>query len=182
MKTRRDIFGGLMLAAAALVCLTGCKKDDEGEKITLGVDFEQTAGMQKTYVGNGDRTIYWNTDDAVLVNGEKYPVNEGAVEVKLANSYYAVYPATEANKNVTANGGTVVIPATQTYAADANGIQQLNGPMAARLDGKSGTLYFRNLYSLLKVTVAADGKDFTVNSITVTATDETPEALAGSYT
>ena len=177
MKTRRDIFGGLMLAAAALVCLTGCKKDDEGEKVVLGADFEQTAGTQKTYVGNGDRTIYWNTDDAVLVNGEEYTVNEGAVEVKLANSYYAVYPATEANKNVTADGGAVVIPATQEYTKK-DGHQVLGGPMAARLDNKTGRLLFRNLYAVIKVTVQAGSTDFNLSSITVESTNG--KALAGT--
>ena len=188
MKTRRDIFGGLMLAAAALVCLTGCKKDDEGEKITLGVDFEQTAGMQKTYVGNGDRTIYWNTGDKVFVNGDdvEYTVKEGAVEVVLnKDGYAAVYPATGDNsltyngevsgKNCT--GGTVVIPATQNYT-EKDGHQVLGGPMAARLDSKTGRLLFRNLYAVIKVTVQAGSTDFNLSSITVESTNEVN--LAGS--
>ena len=187
-----------MLAAAALVCLTGCKKDDEGEKITLGVDFEQTAGMQKTYIGNSDKTIYWSTDDNVQVNGTNYLVHDGVVEVNMCDDgYAAVYPATntltyssETHSGKTCIGGSVVIPATQTYAADANGIQQLNGPMAARLDTKTGRLLFRNLYAVIKVTVdnRAYEQPFTLNSITlesangVNLTGTQPFTFSGSTT
>ena len=183
MKTRRNIFGGLLMAAAALLCLTGCKKDDEGEKVTLGVDFEQTAGAQKTYIGNGEKTIYWSTDDSVQVNGNNYLVHDGVVEVALSESgYAAVYPRT-AQLNGSGNactGGTVEIPSVQTLRTDANGMQRLDAPMAARLDSKTGRLLFRNLYAVIKVKVqpASEGNlhdKFVLNSIVV----ESDKPLSG---
>ena len=179
MKTRKKIYGGLLMAAAALLCLTGCKKDEEGEKIMLGTQFEKAVSAQKTCLGEGN-TVCWSAGDKVNVNGTEYTVSaDGSVAVAENDNYYAVYPYEGSSADI--NSGTVTVPATQPYTLE-NGKQVLNGPMAARLDASSGILYFKNLYSLLKVTVSADDKDFTVNTITVTATGANARALAGSYT
>ena len=179
MKTRKKIYGGLLMTAATLLCLAGCKKENEGEKIMLGTQFEKAVSAQKTCLGEGN-TVCWSAGDKVNVNGTEYTVAaDGSVAVAENDNYYAVYPYEGSSADI--NGGTVTVPASQTYTLE-NGKQVLNGPMAARLDSDRGTLHFKNLYSLLKVTVSADDKDFTVTSITVTATGDNARALAGSYT
>lgn len=175
MKTRK-IYGGLLMAAAALLCLAGCKKENEGRNVTLKVAFEQTAG-QKMYLGPGN-AVYWYNDEAVNVNGhDTCKVINGLVSVPEAASYAAVYPATG---SVTSEGGSVTIPRVQHYKA-IDGQQQIEAPMAAYLDAGSGVLMFRNLASLMRIRVTNPSatENLTLKSVTLMAGTR---PLSGTYT
>ncbi len=172
MNTNRKMFSGIMLAAAALLTLSGCKKE-EGEKVVLSAEFEQPAGLQKTYIN--DHSVRWTQGDTVRVNGtgEAVAVNDGTVEVEVNENGYAVaYPFTGSTlsgsgKNCT--GGTVEIPFLQTYTLTAGGQQKMCSPMAARLDEASGRLYFKNLHSIIRVDVTTGSEAFALESITITS-------------
>ena len=175
MRTRK-IYGGLLMAAAALLCLAGCKKENEGRNVTLKVAFEQTAG-QKMYLGPGN-AVYWHNDEAVNVNGyDTCKVINGLVSVPEAASYAAVYPATG---SVTSEGGSVTIPRVQHYKA-IDGQQQIEAPMAAYLDAGSGVLMFRNLASLMRIRVINPSatENLTLKSVTLMAGTR---PLSGTYT
>ena len=171
MKTIRNmkIKCGLLMAAAALLCLAGCKKENEGgngEKVVLGLEFEKAVSGQKTYIDAGG-FIGWHDGDSIKVNGETCYIHGDKVEVEAADQYIATYPVQSYFESpiMTQN----MIPSEQEYVLDGNGRQVVNGPMIARLDSRSGRLYFKNVYSLLKVTVSADDQPFTVRSIQVDA-------------
>ena len=172
MNTRRKMFSGLVLAAAALLALSGCKKD-EGEKVVLSAEFEQPAGGQKTYIN--DHSVRWTSGDKVRVNAatEAVAVSDGAVEVTANDNGYAVaYPfenSTLSGSGSECTGGSVVIPADQAYATTEGGQQKMSSPMAARLDAASGRLYFKNLHSLIRVDVTTGDEAFDLESITITS-------------
>lgn len=173
MNMKSRFIGGMILAAAALLCFSSCKKENDEGMATLDVAFENSAN-QKVYYDWANDAINWNAGDKVKINGSEYTVTSGKVEVNAKSTgYAAVYPSTQTG--VTANSGTgfttgnVTIPTNQTYTV-SSGKQIIDARLAARLDTKEGTLKFRNMYAVVHVTIMNDagtGKNFTCNSIEV---------------
>lgn len=159
------IYSSLVLAAAAMLCLSSCKKENEGESVTLKVQFEQNAA-QKIYLSDGNTVNYFQ-GETIQINNALYPVVNAAVQkVSAASNYVAVYPAS--NTGFTSAGGSVSIPSVQTYS-EINGRQNVEAPMVAYLSTSTGTLMFRNTASLLRVRVVnpSNTQTFNIESILV---------------
>ena len=184
MKTMKFL-ACLCFGMSVLILNSGCEKETLDNPIQLGVQFENTNGNQKVYVDG--KKMWWNDGDRVLVNGLECNVNATSGEITAnenENGYAAVYsPAGGASLNgsgKTSTGGAYRIPTMQSYVLDASNHQIIQAPMAALLDTKFGNLCFRNLFSLVKVTVANPRKDraFTIKKIRV----ESPTGnLSGEY-
>ena len=154
----------LLLLAAVLLSLTGCKKDNEksgpsGETVTLSATL---GGGEKTEIDGFD--MKWSAGDAVNINGTPYTAKfdfgyETATfdNVTSADTYKAYYPAD------LYQSGKYVLPATQTYAGNT---LSLVNPMYAVTTTK--TLQFHNICALVKLQVTGTG---TVKQIVVTSTD-----------
>lgn len=166
------IISTLAVVAAAFCCLAGCEKDKTTQTLQIVTPGFENESNQKVYLENTKPT--WNADvDQVRINttqvctvtynGTRYEVNPNP-----ANAYYAIFPTSNGN-TAGANGGTVVIPATQTYSEYSSGKQKIIAPMAACLNSSNGNLVFHNVCSLLKVIVQNYNttNNITVNSITV---------------
>ena len=169
-----------LIGMTLLVCLAGCKKDEQSVLHIARADY-QPQQVEKTYIGLGldDMVAYWDDTDHVKINGSKYPLSNVSVtqaeasDVPSVNGgYAAVYPSGSfTGSGGSATGGSVDIPDLQTYRVK-NGKQIINAPMAAKLPSTSGVLYFRNVASLLRIAVMNGNESshsFTVNSISVTA-------------
>ena len=175
---KKVIYKGLVALLAASCCMTACQKEED--TIRLSADFENSNQSQESKTLLYQNHVVWVDGDSIIVNNAKFKVDatSGTVEVPVSDKGYAALykgSATSASLNgVGGNctGGSVVIPNYQSYSKDENyEIQQLQGPMVARLDDGEGRLQFRNLYSVVKITVKNPhiGKNFMVNSIDVTA-------------
>ena len=151
--------------------MTGCQK--EQGSITLKAVISQDS---KAYIGT-DNYPFWNDDDAVNINGVRYDFEEGSVAETYAkitevttnrNGYYAIYPSRIVNSME--NGvASITIPTEQTYKL-VDGKQRLDIPMAAFTTGN--TLYFKNLCSIVRVTVNNNtGSDLILNSIILSVDD-----------
>lgn len=178
---KRIIYKGIVATLALLCCTTSCQKDNN--VVRLSADFEQpgTEQDQKTFVYHN--MVNWNTGDKVKVNGTDCVVHEGVVEAPVNEKGYAALYGTGSLNGIGCNctGGSVTIPDQQTFIRGDYGFQKLDGPMVARFDGENGRLQFRNLYSVIKVTVKNPhiGREFYVTSIRVTASHTN---LAGTMT
>lgn len=150
------IISTLAVVAAALCCLAGCEKDKTTQTLQIITPGFENESNQKVYLEN--TKPIWNADvDQVRINttqvctvtynGTRYEVNPNP-----ANAYYAIFPTSDGN-TAGANGGTVVIRATQTYSEYSSGKQNIIAPMAACLNSSNGNLVFHNVCSLLKVIV-----------------------------
>ena len=117
----------LMLLAAALLVVAGCKKDDKnanGEKMTFNAGFEK--GGAKTEInGYG---LSWKQGDQVSINGSIFTAqNDGPATTlvgdevgKVDGLYKAYYPAG------IDNGGTPTLPSIQTYSGnDLSGVNPM---------------------------------------------------------
>lgn len=162
----------LMFAVVAL-CFTACKKDDLDGKVSLGVAYEPTSTAKSHIEGF---TIVFDADDTIKLNDQICLLTGEKLEVEESDDYWAVFPKT-ATLNASTMKGTVQIPTTQYYEL-VDGNQRLNGPMAAHLTASRGTLYFKNLYSVLKVEVSAFDKAVEIHQIKV-STLTSGGALAG---
>lgn len=158
-----------LLATCAL--MTSCKKDQG--PITLSAELE-TVGNSKVHMENLYPT--WDNGDAVWVNGyqEAVTVNGNNASIQIADDhgasgrFLAVYPYNSV-KVADETTVTITIPTTQEWAEDASHNQKINMPMAASTT--NSTLKFRNLCSLMKVTVQNEtGEDITLYNVTLTAT------------
>lgn len=171
-----------LVGMTLLVCLAGCKKDEQSVLQIARADY-QPQQVEKTYIGQGldDMVAYWQTTDQVNINGTTCNISDVNITQAKAvgatpqnGGYAAVYPSGSfTGSGGSATGGSVTIPASQTYSV-VDGRQVINAPMAAKLPATSGVLYFRNVASLLRIAVMngnENSKTFTVNSITVTASD-----------
>lgn len=172
-----------ILAASLLLCFTSCKKNKETEMVTLKLALEQPIdpSNQKVYLDD-QKLVCWYTDDEIKIhNGSSTSTSQvlnQTATVAQGTNYTAVYPAANSlgTANTVSNGSvTVTIPAVQTYVEGADGRQNLKDlPMGAYLTsndaGNVPVLMFRNLASLIKVTVENPSSQhpFRVNSIKLT--------------
>ena len=156
----------LMLLAAALLVVAGCKKDDKnanGEKMTFNAGFDK--GGAKTEINDYD--LSWKQGDQVSINGSIFTAqNDGPTTTlvgdevgKVGGLYKAYYPAG------IYNGGTPTLPSTQTYSGnDLSGVN----PMYAQ--GSTTDLTFSNICAVLKLQLKLTSMvEKTVNEIRVTA-------------
>ena len=153
----------IMLLAAALMIVTGCKKDNNnanGEKMTFSADFDN--GSAKTEIDG--LNMSWNKGDAVMINGKVFTADQAGASTTLSGDqvsqqgglYKAYYPAD------IYNDGTLTLPATQTY----NG-KNLSGVNPMYTQSGSTSLTFSNLCAIVKLQLTDSDK--TVKEIRVTA-------------
>lgn len=157
----------IMLLAAALFVIAGCKKDDNNaKKMTFTSDF---GGGAKTEIN--DHSMKWTTGDDIIVNDETFACEvkeEGAraeFTGKVVESPYdAYYPTSIWNE------GTPTLPSTQYYAE--NNLSRVS-PMYAHSENTS--LLFHNICVLVKLDLKGIG---TVKTITASA----DQPLSGEFT
>lgn len=177
---RYNTIASLFLATAML--FAACEKDENGlVSLNVEVDNYTGAGNTKMYVDENNYT-HWTTGDQVNINGNSNTCSLNLTGEKAQitgvpssdNGYVAIYPAGIANNfSATYSAVTVTLPSTQNYSEDGSGKQIINAPMCAYCSENDNTLTFRNLCSLLKVTVNNDrDEDITMQSITVTSADK----------
>lgn len=159
-----------LLLAAALLIVTGCKKDDnnvEGERMTFSAGFDN--GGAKTEINGLD--MLWNKGDAVMINGKTFTADEGGAITTLSGEkthqegglYKAYYPAS------IWNSGTLTLPATQAY----NGTN-LSGVNPMYAQSENTNLTFSNLCALVKLQLTGSK---TVTEIRVSA----DQPLSGEF-
>ena len=161
-----------MLLAAALLVVTGCKKDDkttEGEKMTFSAGFDN--GGAKTEINDVTLAMSWTKDDAVMINGKTFTADKGGASTTLSGEktyqegglYKAYFPAS------IWDNGTLTLPATQTY--NGTNLSGVN-PMYAQSENTS--LTFSNLCSMVKLQLTGTK---TVTEIRVSA----DQPLSGEF-
>lgn len=161
----------IMLLAAALMVVTGCKKDNnnavDGEKMVFNAGFGN--GGAKTEINGFD--MNWTKGDVVVINGGDFAADSDGASTKLIGDpvekegdlYKAYYPKAICNE------GNLTLPATQTY----NGTKLASvNPMYAQ--SESTTLEFHNICALVRVDLKGSGS---VKSIEVKAN----EPLSGAF-
>ncbi|MBQ7711642.1 MAG: hypothetical protein IJT39_07450 [Bacteroidales bacterium] len=168
----------LLLISVAASVMVSCQKDDISAIRTFH------AVIADTYTsGNGNAKVVIDattlkpsfvSGDSVWINGVKYyaSVSGGSVSLSgedVANPFFAAYPFNIVN-NAISGGVAVSLPSEQDYS-ETDGHQVINAPMAAYSENEG--LQFKNVCALIKVRVRNNmGKgDFTLSSITVTASD-----------
>ena len=141
---------------AGIAVMTGCQKDQNDGTLKAVIDQDT-----KAYFGTTNQA-YWDVNDQVYVNGNSYYFDEGTVSRTFAtitgvtpNSVYcAVYPANIVENMGTPNASgttaTIYFDPHQLYIWE-NNRQRVNMPMGAATT--SNTLYFRNLCSILRLTI-----------------------------
>ena len=158
-----------MLLAAALLVVTGCKKDNNtennGEKMIFTATIDNGA---KTQINGYDQV--WNTGDEVSINGGKFTVTSKTGDESWATfegqivtpdeegKYKAIFPSSLCNDNV------YELPATQTY--DGNNLSGVN-PLYA--ESTTQDLVFHNICALMKLTLKGTTGSEKVTKIEVTA-------------
>lgn len=165
----------LMLLAAALLVVTGCKKDNKtennGEKMIFTATIDNGA---KTQINGYDQV--WNTGDKVSINGEEFTVTPKAGDPSWATfeglpvdtsggTYKAIFPA------YLEFWGQYELPATQTY--NGNNLSGVN-PLYA--ESTTQELVFHNICALMKLNLKGNGTD-KVTEIKVSA----DQALSGYF-
>lgn len=164
--------------------------------VTLKLALEQPtdpSANQKVYLDD-QKLVNWYTNDVIVINNGSGTFDASVVNntanVQAGNgTFTALYPkTTTSGQNNTAGNGTVTvtIPAVQTYVEGSDGMQNLKDlPMAAYLNtsesGVPPVLMFRNLASLIKVTVTNPNATYTfrINSIKLSSSAAN---LHGTYT
>lgn len=160
----------IMLLAAALFIVTGCKKDDDkaisGEKMTFTSDL---GGGAKTAIDGV--AMKWTEGDQIMVNGELFgsEISEDGTYAEFTGNkvyvpYRAIYPTSIYQE------GQYVLPETQTY--DGTNLSCVN-PMYA--ESWETTLEFHNICAMVKLSVGGSGK---VTKIVATA----DKPLCGPFT
>ena len=164
-----------MLLAAALLVVTGCKKDNKtennGEKMIFTATIDNGA---KTQINGFDQV--WNTGDKVKINGEEFTVTPKAGDPSWATfeglpvdtsggTYKAIFPA------YLEFWGEYELPATQTY--NGNNLSGVN-PLYA--ESTTQELVFHNICALMKLNLKGNGTD-KVTEIKVSA----DQALSGYF-
>ena len=160
----------IMLLAAALFVVAGCKKDDkttEGEKMTFNAGFDN--GNAKTEINGLDMS--WNKGDAVMINGKTFTADQSGRNTTLSGErtfqegglYKAYFPASMYDN------GTLTLPATQTY----NG-KNLSGVNPMYAQSESTNLTFSNLCAMVKLQLTGSK---TVKEIRVSA----DQPLSGEF-
>jgi len=172
----KKCFMTMFCLLATVATMTSCKKENNGF-VTLNAELENV-GNGKVYMDG--QLPMWNDGDSVWVNGNGCAISmttSGAsISIpaeQVASSYLAVYPYSSVTGQ-TNDQITVKIPTTQAWQTDANGYQKVSLPMAAYNNGTGKALQFRNLASLVKVTVTNnESSAITLNSVKLTATTST---------
>ena len=168
------------LAFGIAIFATGCKKDEVKETFNLNAVIEEVKGTQKVHMEN--LLPVWDNNDTIRVNSENCTVSITGSGSSRTNSiakeeeeatYCAVYPArylTNANADITsARNISITLPRRQEYKV-SGGNQTVRMPMIAYSGNYSTDLYFKNLCSVLKVTVTNNtGHTFKLDSIEVTS-------------
>ena len=150
----------LCFLLASLALVTSCKK--EQEFVTLNAVIDNPA---KVYIDN-NRYPCWTEHDVVHVNGQEIEVQEidGTYAkipgVNHADYFRAIYPASIVSSSANISGSAsvpVTLPSRQKYITD-NNIQRVEIPMGAytTFNGTRNTLQFRNLCSIVRVTITND--------------------------
>lgn len=149
----------LMLLAAALLVVTGCKKDDKdlnasGEKMTFTASIDNGNDKTSITISGSHGFLSWTEGDVVNINGKEFTATtvdsdgkatfEGeAVTPDADGKYKAIFPAN------LYQGGNYVLPATQTYAPDNN----LSGVNPMYAESTTTDLKFQSICALLKFTL-----------------------------
>lgn len=168
----------LMLLAAALLVVTGCKKDNKtennGEKMIFTATIDN--GGSKTQINGYDQV--WTAGDKVSINGGEFTVTPKAGDPSWATfegqtvnpdgegKYKAIFPRS------LCNGYVYELPATQTY--DGNNLSGVN-PLYA--ESTTQELVFHNICALMKLTLNGTTGSEKVTEIEVTAN----EPLSGVF-
>ena len=165
------------LALGIAFLATGCKKDEVKDTFNLDAVIEEVNGGQKVHMENA--LPVWDNGDAIRVNNENCTVSITGTGANRKNSiakqteeqtYCAFYPASylDANANLTsASGIWIGLPRCQEYSKSGNN-QIVRMPMIAYSNNYNTRLHFKNLCSVLKVTVTnTTGHTFKLDSIQV---------------
>ena len=172
----------LMLLAAALLVVTGCKKDDKdlnasGEKMTFTASIDNGNDKTSITINGNEGSLNWTVGDAVNINGKGFTAtsvdNDGkatfegeTVTPDVDGKYKAIFPAN------LYHGGNYVLPATQTYAPGNN----LSGVNPMYAESTTTELEFQSICALLKLNLKSDNR--TIKKIEVSA----DQALSGPFT
>lgn len=151
---------------AALI-FVGCQKDTK----TLRLNFEKWE-QGKMYFN--ERTFAWQDGDIIMVNGAPVEVTNSRANVPIANIYYAMYPQ-QYVQSMNGNSIALDIPRIQEYKVQ-DGHQVIHSPLLAVADGDASSLSFKNLGSLLAITITNDGDaaaEFVLDSVTLASVDAT---------
>ena len=176
-----------MLLAAALLVVTGCKKDDKdlnasGEKMTFTASIDNGNDKTSITINGNEGFLNWTEGDVVNINGKEFTAtsvdNDGkatfegeAVTPDTDGKYKAIFPAN------LYQGGNYVLPATQTYAPDNN----LSGVNPMYAESTTTDLKFQSICALLKFTLKYNVEwpvDYPITKIEVSA----DQALSGPFT
>lgn len=182
MKTMRILTS--LLLGGILLTLGGCEKQDT---VTLGARISRQGAGDKLYIDDS-RMPQWEAGDPVWINDcGDYEISFSGTAARITgvardenNSYLALFPASVVPNGTTASGTSVsvVLPREQHYITNGSGQQKVDVPMIALNDGTD--LTFRNLCSLLKVTVTNDtGNAIQINRIQLAAS---AQCLSGAAT
>lgn len=186
IEIRYRLFGFAGLLGLLLLCITGCNKDETQTMLRITRTEYVPEQQQKSYIGLGlqDMIVTWQTTDHVNVNNNDCSltnIQNGDADANAStssNGYAAVYPYTGSMLTGTGSsstGGSVTISSSQTYSeVTAGSTQKIDAPMAGIVPAGGGVLRMRNIASLLRIAVMngnENSKTFTVNSITVSASD-----------
>lgn len=159
------------MALAALMAAS-CQKEEVGRILTATIEqYEHNAKADSKAYINDDYYACWENNDKVNINGIQCTIRfengsqgaantakiDGSEDFGEEDNLLAFYPASQVT-NLSAAGGIVTLPHTQTYE-ERNGRQIINNPMAAYCLAGSDELKFRNLAALLKVTITAPATD-----------------------
>ena len=177
MKKITSVFLTIMVAC---MVLGGCTKD----KVSLHARFQRYTPQSDSKVYMDDLTPRWNDGDLIKVNAASVTVvSDGTIEEvdPDEDGYGLFYPAAWAS-TLTRDGGTVTIPAVQTYAENADGSQNVLSPMAARAYEGDATVTMYNVCGLLRLNVTnGTGVDMQVTKIVLTAEESASVYLSGTY-
>ena len=175
--------------AGVSIMMTGCKKE-EGEVVTLGAEIADGIGDGKVYL-DGDGYPSWESSDHLWVNGDEKALSNitgtrAKVEgVTSADDYVAVFPYNAGVSRI-GNSATVTIPRAQTFERNTDNNQKIVAPMVAYTT--ETTLLFRNVCSLVKVTVTNNSglplyvRRIAINSSTRITGNATTTATQGRVT
>lgn len=165
------------IASLLILSIYSCSKDQK--EVTLSAYLTPVENSSSKIVVDAFDT-YWSNGDEVWVNNQSNCIinvsgNEGIATIagiSASDSYRAIFPSSIVREDDIANLNTIRVhlPSEQLYQNDGNG-QQVQIPMGAYSNGR--TLQFRNLCSLLKVTVNNDNaSSIKLSSIEVSAMDQ----------
>lgn len=151
----------------AAFIFVGCQKDTK----TLRLNFEKW-NQGKMYFN--ETTFAWQSGDVIVVNGAPVAVTNNRAEVPIANRYYAMYPQ-QYVQSMNGNSIALNIPRIQEYRLN-DGHQGIHSPLLAVADGDASSLSFKNLGSLLAITITNDGDgaaELVLDSVTLASVGAT---------